>query len=89
MGNILEIHDTSSSAVNLQSPDYFVGILTSSDNTVSQQKIVIGEFIYELQILVDSTFNFDALVTAKKHIIAAALSLKVIDSQSDNSRFNI
>ena len=95
LGNKLEIHDTSSSAqsaVNLQSPDYFVGILkTSSDNTVSQQKKVIGESIYELQMLVDSTFNYDALVTAKKHIIAAVSSLKVIDSQeSDNSSpFNI
>ena len=37
-------------------------------------------------MLVDSTFNYDALVTAKKHIIAAVSSLKVIDSQeSDNS----
>ena len=42
-------------------------------------------------MLVDSKFNYDALMTAKKHIIATVSSLKVIDSQeSDNSSpFNI
>ena len=77
-------HDgTNNEKAELESAGYFVDNLKSScDTSLNTQKKAVSDALYELQTLVDSFVNHEALLTAKKHVMAAQSSLKTIEKQS-------